>query len=190
MAKAITDSRWISGSAHPDIVTIGDPLLKREASHVRDMDGAMKSAVRMTELLRELGGAGLAAPQVGLDIRVVVVEVRKTDLFPDRPESPLYVMINPQIVELSLETDEIWEGCYSVPGLMGQIHRPRAIRVEYVDANGTHRDERIDGYLGRVIQHEYDHLSGLLFLDRMSSLSSLTTVTNYVRHHHPKSGTS
>ena len=130
-----------------------------------------------------MDGAGLAAPQIGEAVAAVVVEVRKTDLFPDRPESPLYQMANPKVISASEHTEPGWEGCFSVPGLMGIVYRPRQIEVTYQDAEG--RDERgmFEGYLARVIQHEVDHLQGIVFLDRMTSMQSLTTTENYARFH-------
>lgn len=139
----------------------------------------------MVAQLRALSGAGIAANQLGEPLAVVVVEVRKTDFFPDRPESPLYVMINPEILETSNDTEDDWEGCYSVPGLMGRVPRTSSVRVRYVTPEGESKDERFAGYLSRVIQHECDHLDGRLFLDRMHSMESVSTIENYAKFHHP-----
>lgn len=184
MSDVKSDRQWMSGGAHPDIVTVGDPLLRKQSEAVKDIDQAKLLGERMVSLLRELKGAGLAAPQIGVSDRIVVVEVRKTDLFPDRPESPLYVMINPTIVETPGDVEEGWEGCFSVPGLMGQVPRHKSIIVRYTTPDGSEHQEIFSNYIARVIQHEYDHLEGRIFLDRMRSMSSLTTVANYKRFHH------
>lgn len=177
-----SDSHWAAGSAHPDIITVGDYPLRQRCSPVENVKSASSVCAKMVNLLRELNGAGLAANQIGIGERIVV-EVRKTDLFPDRPESPLYLMINPEIVESSKECDEGWEGCFSVPGLMGTVPRARTITVKYRTLDGDEKIEVFSGYLARVIQHECDHLDGHIFMDKMNSMGSLATVANYKRLH-------
>src|SRR5450759_1969534 len=110
----------MSGGAHPEIVTIGDPRRRRRSRDIEDPAKAKGLGQRMVDLLRELRGAGLAAPQIGENVRLIVVEVRRTDLFPDRPESPLYVMVNPVVTPIGESMEENWEGCFSIPGLMGK----------------------------------------------------------------------
>lgn len=173
----------MSGIAGDDVVTIGDPRLKAETQAVDHVDDAAELLARMVNRLRELNGAGLAAPQIGASVKVIVIEVRKTDVFPDRPTSPLLQMINPVIVEKSGMAEIGWEGCFSVPGLMGLVSRAGTVTVEYTSAEGTDVTERYSGYVARVIQHEIDHLNGVEFVDRMTSMESLTTVTNYVDFH-------
>lgn len=183
MNLAKSDRGWMSGVVGDDVVTIGDPRLKAETQAIGDVQAVADLLTRMVDRLRELNGAGLAAPQIGASVKVVVVEVRKTDVFPDRPASPLIRMINPVIVEQSGTTETGWEGCFSVPGLMGFVPRAEAIIVEYTSADGKDVTERYSGYVARVIQHEIDHLDGIEFVDRMTSMQSLTTVTNYLEFH-------
>jgi peptide deformylase len=135
-----------------------------------------------------LNGAGLAAPQIGASLKVVVVEVRKTDVFPDRPTSPLLQMINPVITKLAGETEDGWEGCFSVPGIMGLVPRSATVTVEYTTADGAHVSDTYSGYLARVIQHEIDHLEGIEFVDRMTSMESLATVKNYLEQRSSSTG--
>lgn len=150
---------------------------------------ALSVLQQMTALLADLKGAGLAAPQIGVPLAVAVVEVRKTTLFPDRPESPLLWFVDPEVTLLGEETVEDWEGCFSVPGLMGLVPRSEHIEVIYRQLpGGASVTERFSGYLARVIQHEVDHLHGRIFLDRMTSMESLTTVENYRGFHHGRSG--
>jgi peptide deformylase len=167
-----------------DIVTVGDPMLRAGAQYVNDVSEVKQLCDKMITLLRELNGAGLAASQVGSQARVIVVEVRKTDLFPDRPTSPLYVMINPKILRNNEVIEDGWEGCFSIPGLMGMVHRCNSIQVDYLTSEGQKHTEAFDGYIARVIQHEIDHLDGTLFIDRMKSMRSLTTVQNFLRFNH------
>ncbi len=183
MNLAKSDRGWMSGVAGDDVVTIGDPRLKAETQAIDHVHDAAELLARMVDRLRELNGAGLAAPQIGASVKVIVVEVRKTDVFPDRPTSPLLQMINPVIVEQSGMTEINWEGCFSVPGFMGLVPRAETITVEYTSVDGMDLTEQYSGYVARVIQHEIDHLNGVEFVDRMMSMESLTTVANYLEFH-------
>lgn len=183
MNLAKSDHGWMSGVAGDNVVTIGDPRLKAETDAIGDVQHVADLLARMVDRLRELNGAGLAAPQIGASVKVIVVEVRKTDVFPERPTSPLLQMINPTILEHSGNTETGWEGCFSVPGLMGLVPRAETISVQYTAPDGTDVTEQYSGYLARVIQHEIDHLGGVEFVDRMTSMDSLTTVTNYLEFH-------
>lgn len=183
MGLAKSDRGWMSGFVDEDIITIGDPRLKTDTAAINDVREVTNLLTRMVDRLHELNGAGLAAPQIGASVKVIVVEVRKTDVFPDRPTSPLLQMINPAIVEQSGTIETGWEGCFSVPGLMGIVPRAETITVEYASAEGANITEQYSGYVARVIQHEIDHLNGVEFVDRMTSMQSLTTVTNYLEFH-------
>lgn len=182
MALAKSDRDWMAGVATEGVVTIGDPRLKAPTALVDDVGDVAALIEQMTIRLRDLNGAGLAAPQIGSSIRVAVIEVRKTDVFPDRPVSPLLQMINPVIVERSAETVEGWEGCFSVPGLMGLVDRATSVTVHYLTPDGATREETYFGYVARVVQHEIDHLNAVEFVDRMTDMHSLTTVQNYLRN--------
>lgn len=177
-----SDSAWLSGGARPEIVTVGDPLLRAPVEPVESVDAVRDRVDGLVTLLRELKGAGLAAPQVGWSAAAAVVEVRKTEAFPDRPESPLYVLLNPRIVESGGDglVDD-WEGCFSVPGLMGRVPRSEWVTVSFVDRDGAEVTETFTGYVARVVQHELDHLEGKIFLDRMTSMESLSTIANWQR---------
>lgn len=174
-----SDTGWISGIASEGLVTIGDPRLKAPTAEIADVTEVADLLTTMVDRLRSLNGAGLAAPQIGASVKVVVVEVRKTDVFPDRPECPLLEMINP-ILSLSESKVPDWEGCFSVPGLMGLVPRAETITVEYATRDGLRVTGTYSGYVARCIQHEVDHLDGVEFVDRMTSMQSLTTVRNYL----------
>jgi len=182
VTEASSDRGWMSGVAGEGIVTIGDPRLKTPTATVEHPRDVAALLTAMVDRLRALNGAGLAAPQIGAAVRAVVVEVRRTDVFPDRPPSPLIQMINPRVVRVSPPDLMGWEGCFSVPGLMGRVPRAQAITVEYMTPNGQRVVEQYSDYVARVIQHEIDHLDGVEFVDRMTSMASLTTVQNYVEH--------
>jgi len=183
MSLAKSDRGWMAGLADDDVVTIGDPRLKAETAAVEDVRDVADLLDRMVKRLRELNGAGLAAPQVGVSVKAIVVEVRKTDVFPDRPTSPLLQMINPVIVNRPEAAEPGWEGCFSLPGLMGLVPRAEVITVDYTSLDGTDDTGQYSGYLARVLQHEIDHLNGIEFVDRMASMESLTTVANWLEFH-------
>ena len=164
-----------------NIITVGNPILRQPAGYAENIGQVKPICDRMVEILRELKGAGLAAPQIGESIRIIVVEVRKNELFHDRPESPLYVMINPEVTHISDDKEEGWESCFSVPGLIGMVPRFKRIRVNYISTDGTQHNQAFDVYLARVIQHECDHLDGIIYLDRMGSMQSISTIDNWKR---------
>ncbi len=175
-----SDGSWLAGGARPEVVTVGDPLLRAPVERIDDVEAIADRVDAMVALLREMRGAGLAAPQVGWSAAAAVVEVRKTEAFPDRPVSPLFALLNPEIVEAA-DNDLIgdWEGCFSVPGLMGRVPRASWVTVRYTDRDGHDRIETFEGYVARVVQHELDHLEGKIFLDRMVSMASLSTIANW-----------
>ncbi|MFD7310744.1 peptide deformylase [Promicromonospora sp. NPDC059942] len=186
MSQHRSDDNWIKGVADDDLVTIGDPRLKAPTSEI-EADQAQELLATLTTRLRELNGAGLAAPQIGVSVRAAIVEVRRTDVFPDRPETGLIQILNPTVLERSAETVLDWEGCFSVPGYLGLVPRSETITVRYTDETGQILTSEVSGYAARVFQHEIDHLDGLVYLDRMPDMTSLTTTQNYLDHHRPAS---
>lgn len=181
-----SDSSWIDGAVDDAVVTIGDPRLKAPTAAI-DAGEAAELLDVLVIRLRELNGAGLAAPQIGVSVRAAIVEVRRTDVFPDRPETDLIQLLNPVIVERSDETTLDWEGCFSVPGYLGVVPRAERITVRYTTETGETVTQDFEGYTARVVQHEIDHLDGLVYLDRMPDMTGLTTAQNYLDHHRPAS---
>ncbi|WP_456447305.1 peptide deformylase [Oceanithermus sp.] len=154
----------------------GDPVLRRKARPVQDFSDLEELAENMVETMFEYGGVGLAAPQVGLSRRLFVAaeyELEEEEAEADEEERPrsvlrnLYVMVNPRITYRE-GTQVGTEGCLSIPGVYSDdVPRNLQIRVEYQDVTGVPRTLEAEGYLARVIQHELDHLEGVLFLDRI-----------------------
>ena len=178
-------SEAVNESPSPRLVHIGDPIIRARSSQVRNIIEGAKICRVLTDKLREINGAGLAAPQIGLPYRVFVFEVRKTEMFPDREESPLYTMINPEFDVLSDDTLDDYEGCFSVPGYLGIVPRYSKLRARWTDPDESQREEVFEGYIARVLQHEMDHLNGMVYLDRMPDMSSLCTRENYMRFRAP-----
>ncbi|MCX7654901.1 MAG: peptide deformylase [Treponemataceae bacterium] len=142
------------------IYTLGHEVLRQKALPVQDINGEIASIVKeMRETMYAGRGIGLAGPQVGLLQRIFVVHIEG-----DIPR----VFINPSIIQTSPELVEYEEGCLSIPGLYGEIKRPEAVRIQAWNEWGRPFTLDADGLLARVIQHEYDHLEGILFIDRLS----------------------
>jgi len=136
----------------------------------------------LIETMYEYDGVGLAAPQVHVSQQVAVLEVDKHPRYPDAPAVPLTVLINPRVTILDEETVDGWEGCLSIPDLRGVVPRYRELRVEALDRHGNSLDFIARDFHARVIQHEYDHLQGKVYADRMASLETLTHLPEWHRY--------
>lgn len=154
------------------IYTYGMPVLRKVADDITpDYPELPQLIDNMFETMDRSDGVGLAAPQIGLPIRVVVITLDV--LKDDYPEYAGYrrAFINPHILEVdSTETELLEEGCLSLPGIHESVRRPTRIHVRYQDPDFTEHDEWVDGYLARVMQHEFDHLEGHMFIDHLSPL--------------------
>lgn len=153
------------------IYLYGQPVLKKVAEDITaDYPQLAELIENMFETMHQAEGIGLAAPQIGLAIRLVVVDLDV--LAEDYPEFENFrrVYINAHIIETSDETNSMEEGCLSLPGIHEKVTRPSRIHVQYLDENFVEHDEWVDGYLARVMQHEFDHLEGKVFSDRLSPL--------------------
>lgn len=155
------------------IVFSNDPLLRKPSRRVRRVDEGMQELIdTMIETMREANGIGLAAVQIGVPERVVVIEVPIGDEEKEAEtqgptESEFYVLINPQVVRASREVEEAIEGCLSVPGWVGEVERHRTVVVDAIDEQGHEVRVEAEGLLARVLQHEIDHCQGILFIDRI-----------------------
>lgn len=158
-----------------EILKMGDPRLLRIAQPVREFGTPQLRALidDMFETMAAARGAGLAAPQIGEDLQLVIFGVDHTDRYPDAPPVPMTVLINPTIMPLSDAMEEGWEGCLSVPGLRGVVPRFARIRYTGFDADGRPIEREAEGFHARVVQHECDHLIGRLYPTRMPDLTKL-----------------
>jgi peptide deformylase len=143
---------------------LGDPVLRQKAEPVAEVTEDVRRLIEdMFDTMYAEEGVGLAAPQVGVSQRIIVVDSRE-------PDQPPFALINPQIVEASDEFERGEEGCLSIPGLREVVERPAAVRVEAVNRDGERVIIEADGLLARILQHEVDHVDGILFIDRVSAL--------------------
>jgi peptide deformylase len=155
------------------VLKMGDPRLLRRA---RPVEAFATPELReliadMEETMRELDGAGLAAPQIGVDLRVVIFGFEKNERYPDAEEVPYTILINPVLTPLSDEVEDGWEGCLSIPGLRGIVPRWRHLRYSGFDVAGNKIERDVEDFHARVVQHECDHLDGILYPMRIKDFS-------------------
>jgi peptide deformylase len=157
---------------HP-ILKMGDPRLLRVARPVPAF-GTRELGVLIDDLFETMhaaGGVGLAAPQIGVDLRLVIFGFDRSDRYPDAPPVPRTILLNPTITPLSDDREGGWEGCLSVPGLRGRVDRFARIRYTGFEPDGTPIDRIADGFHARVVQHECDHLDGILYPMRVTDFT-------------------
>ncbi len=155
-----------------DVLKMGDPRLLEPARLVEDFASIelAQRIVDMRDTMRALNGAGLAAPQIGVGLQVVIFGVEANPRYPDAENVPFTVLINPVLTPLSDAMEEGWEGCLSVPGMRGLVPRHTDLRYQGFDAAGQPIDRSVSGFHARVVQHEVDHLHGVLYPMRIRDL--------------------
>jgi len=153
-----------------EIVTLPDPVLRRKARSITRIDAELQTLIDdMIETMRDAPGVGLAAPQVGVSDRLIVVEYPENDEQEDSPKK-LYVVVNPEIKESSEDTEMGIEGCLSIPGLHGEVERALAVTVKGQTRRGQPVKIKARGWLARIFQHEIDHINGIVFTDRAAKV--------------------
>jgi peptide deformylase len=153
------------------VLRMGDPRLWQKSRPVEDFGDLKALLVDMRDTMAHLNGAGLAAPQIGVPLRVVIFGVTANPRYPDIEPVPDTVLINPVLTPLSVEMEEGWEGCLSVPGMRGWVPRYRRLMYSGWDEHGSKFERTVDGFHARVVQHEVDHLDGVLYPMRIRDLT-------------------
>ncbi len=168
------------------VARLGHPVLRNVAKDLPQKEIATPEIQRlidnMVETMKEYDGVGLAAVQVHVPKQIAVLEVANNPRYPQKPQVPLSVLINPKIEPLSEDTEDDWEGCLSIIEMRGKVPRFKEIKVTAYNRNGEKLDFVATGFHARVIQHEWDHLQGKVFLDRMKDLSTLTYLPEFARY--------
>jgi peptide deformylase len=153
-----------------EIHYLGDRVLRQPAKRIAKIDDNIRTSIKeMLQTMYSADGIGLAAPQVGINKQLIVI-----DCEPDRKDTPALVLINPKITRYSSQTCNSDEGCLSIPGVYLEVNRPEAVEVTYKDENGKPQKLQASGLLARAIQHEMDHLNGVMFVDRVENEIALT----------------
>ena len=156
-----------------EVLKMGDPRLLAVADPVREFGTPELENLLadMRDTMEHLNGAGLAAPQIGVGLRVVIFGMDHNPRYPEADPVPYTVLINPTLTPLGTDMDDAWEGCLSVPGMRGLVPRYRELRYTGVDANGQPIDRTVNDFHARVVQHEVDHLDGILYPRRIRDLT-------------------
>jgi peptide deformylase len=157
------------------VLRMGHPTLRQVAATIDRLGTSeLRELVQdMDDTMRALNGAGIAAPQIGVSLRVVIFEVTRNPRYPQAEPVPYTVLVNPVLEPIGTEQEEGWEGCLSVPGLRGLVPRWRQLRYRGFDIEGRPIDRTVGGFHARVVQHEVDHLDGILFPVRIADLRNL-----------------
>ena len=160
------------------IVIEPDPILRKKSSLIENVDDQVRKLMDdMLLTMYEAPGIGLAAVQVGILRRVIVIDISKDD----QKKNPIF-LVNPKITHKSKKTSVYEEGCLSLPGHFAEIERPSECHVNYLDYNGREKELKADGLLATCLQHEIDHLNGILFIDYLSKLKKDMIIKKLIKH--------
>lgn len=153
------------------IAQLGASVLRQQAQSIEDVSSnlVVKIVEKMLFTLAESNGVGLAAPQIFESVCIVIIASRPSDRYPLAPEMEPVVMLNPEFEVLSQDTSKDWEGCLSIPGIRALVPRYEKIKISYRDQEGILKELVADSFIARIFQHEYDHLNGLVYLDRVEN---------------------
>jgi peptide deformylase len=166
------------------ILKYGSPVLRKHSVEISEVDYLLQIVEDLSDTLKKEGGLGLTGPQIGIQKRIFLIDT--SSIFEDDPtvERIEQVFINPEIIEFSTEAIHYKEGCLSIPGIYESVQRPVKIKVSYQDTFLNTIEKELDGIQARIFQHEFDHLNGILFIDRLSSLRRklLTGKLNKIRN--------
>ncbi len=163
-----------------EIAELGNPILRKKAHRIESIDDYLRDlSANLIYTVKQVSGVGLAAPQVGKSLRLFIMHSRPNARYPNATTTKPIIVINPEIIEVSSEKSLDWEGCLSIPGIRGLVPRHKTIKARFIDISGTLIQRTFHGFLARIFQHEYDHLNGIVFLDRLESTKDIVTEKEY-----------
>jgi peptide deformylase len=167
------------------VARLGHPFIRKKAEPVQ-LDELKTVSFQtliddMIQTMREYEGVGLAAPQIHVSRQIAVIEVCHNNRYPDAPDIPLTVLVNPQLHSFSKKECSSWEGCLSIPDMRGMVPRYQSLVCEAWDRHGNSVCVKARDFFSRIIQHEWDHLQGQVYLDRMPDFQSLTHLAEFTR---------
>lgn len=165
------------------ISQLGNPVLRQTAESITEIQAQPVQSLidDLLATLRHSNGVGIAAPQVGVSQRLLIVASRPNPRYPHAPEMEPTPMVNPRLVRHSDEVVKDWEGCLSIPGIRGLVPRYREVAIEYYDRHGNFQHQELTDFVARIFQHEFDHLEGYVFLDRLESTRDIITDQEYLK---------
>jgi len=171
-----------------EIIRMGHPQLREKSSELSIDEITSKEIQQFIEDLKETmaayNGIGIAAPQVGVNKQLALIHVpTESERYPEAPVTELYVIFNPKITVLDETTQGFWEGCLSVPGLIGYVERPRKVKIDYLDTTATMQSIVVEDFHATVFQHELDHLFGKLYIDRITDSTKFSYTEEFNQFH-------
>jgi peptide deformylase len=166
-----------------EICEVGNPILRLKAAAIADVksNDVQKLIDCLIKALKQSKGVGIAAPQLGISQRLLVIASHPNIRYPKAPKMEPVALINPQILSHSEQIEKDWEGCLSVPRIRGLVPRYSSIEVAYTNRYGDREITTFEGFIARIFQHEYDHLEGKVFLDRVESTLDLISESEYLK---------
>ncbi len=166
-----------------DILQLGNPCLRHVAHPITDFtsDQSRQLIADLKATLASTEGVGLAAPQIGESFQAVIIASRPTARYPKAPEMLPVCMLNPDMTVLDERQQKDWEGCLSIPGIRARVPRYLKIKVHYQDEQGEPHSIRLEGFVARVFQHEFDHLQGLVYLDRVETSLDIISESEFLK---------
>ncbi len=165
------------------IAQLGHPVLRQTARDIEDPKTPWVTSLTrdMAATMTDSAGVGIAAPQVYESLRLFIMASKPNARYPDAPDLPQQLVINPQILEAGDEMESGWEGCLSIPGIRALVPRHRVIKVRFQTPEMTFVDTVYDGFIARIFQHEFDHLNGKVYLDRVSSNADIISEKEFIK---------
>jgi peptide deformylase len=165
-----------------EVSQVGNPILRQVAQPIYTIDESVHTLIDdLLATLLQSNGVGIAAPQVAVSLRLLIVASRPNPRYPSAPEMEPTVMINPRCLNASEAIEKDWEGCLSVPGIRGLVPRHRQVEIEYTSPDGTLHQQVLTDFVARIFQHEFDHLNGMVFLDRLETTQDIITDQEYLK---------
>lgn len=165
------------------IIELGNPLLRKKAASIKNIQypDVKKTIKNLKTIVKKVNGVGLAAPQLGKSYQIFIMASYPNKRYPKAPKMKPTIIINPKILSHSKKVVKDWEGCLSVPGIRGLVPRYQSVKVEYTKTNGEKERKEFKGFITRIFQHEYDHLKGIVFLDRLKNVKDIITDKEYFK---------
>lgn len=165
------------------ITQLGEPVLRKKALEIRNLAApALDRFIDdMMATMKKAQGVGIAANQVGVGIRAFIVAPQPSRRYPKSPQMPPMAMLNPKLVKRSARMITDWEGCLSIPGIRARVPRHAAIEIEFTDRRGRRLRAKLSGFIARIFQHEFDHINGMVYLDRVADSRTFMTEREYAR---------
>jgi peptide deformylase len=163
------------------IIQLGNPVLRKKATEINDVhdENIQQLIDDLVATVKNSSGVGIAAPQIGKAYRLFIISSEPNERYPNAPKMEPIAIINPKIISHSDKKIKDWEGCLSVPGVRGLVPRYQAVKASYTTQDGKQEEKEFIDFIARIFQHEYDHLDGLVFLDRLKSVKDIVMEQEY-----------